>query len=201
MKTLIEGVGKHCPGAIVNMIANPVNSTVPVAAETLKKMGVYDKRKILGVTTLDVVRTFLHLIVFLSPLRGTGPCEDVLCREARIGCWRCRYSCRRWPRRHHHSTTLFSSTSILNHTFARVHDVTSNEQATPFKEMSPEDLDTITKRTQDGGTEVVEAKAGKVRCDIYRAPHREGVCRVQRRYQWRTPVLFSLMPVSADSTV
>ena len=60
MKTLIEGVGKHCPGALVNMISNPVNSTVPVAAETLKKMGVYDKRKILGVTTLDVVLILTH---------------------------------------------------------------------------------------------------------------------------------------------
>jgi hypothetical protein len=29
---------------------------VPIAAEALKKMGVYDKRKVMGVTTLDVVR-------------------------------------------------------------------------------------------------------------------------------------------------
>jgi len=42
--------------AILNIISNPVNSTVPIAAETLKRMGVYDKRKVLGVTTLDVVR-------------------------------------------------------------------------------------------------------------------------------------------------
>jgi malate dehydrogenase len=45
-----------CCQAILNIISNPVNSTVPIAAETLKKMGVYDKRKIMGVTTLDVVR-------------------------------------------------------------------------------------------------------------------------------------------------
>jgi hypothetical protein len=44
------------PQAILNIISNPVNSTVPIAAETLKKMGVYDKRKLMGVTTLDVVR-------------------------------------------------------------------------------------------------------------------------------------------------
>jgi malate dehydrogenase len=42
--------------AILNIISNPVNSTVPIAAEALKKMGVYDPRKVLGVTTLDVVR-------------------------------------------------------------------------------------------------------------------------------------------------
>jgi hypothetical protein len=42
--------------ALLNIISNPVNSTVPIAAEALKKMGVYDKRKLMGVTTLDVVR-------------------------------------------------------------------------------------------------------------------------------------------------
>lgn len=41
---------------MLNIISNPVNSTVPIAAEALKRMGVYDKRKLLGVTTLDVVR-------------------------------------------------------------------------------------------------------------------------------------------------
>lgn len=45
----------HHPQAILNIISNPVNSTVPIAAETLKKMGVYDPRKLMGVTTLDVV--------------------------------------------------------------------------------------------------------------------------------------------------
>lgn len=38
------------------MISNPVNSTVPIAAEILKSKGVYDKKKLFGVTTLDVVR-------------------------------------------------------------------------------------------------------------------------------------------------
>lgn len=38
------------------MISNPVNSTVPIAAEVMKKHGVYDPRKLCGVTTLDVVR-------------------------------------------------------------------------------------------------------------------------------------------------
>eukprot|EP00854_Cymbomonas_tetramitiformis_P022410 gene22410-27038_t len=53
---LITGVAKYCPGAMINMISNPVNSTVPIAAETLKKHGVYDPKKLCGVTTLDVVR-------------------------------------------------------------------------------------------------------------------------------------------------
>ena len=35
-------------------------------------------------------------------------------------------------------------------------------QATPLKDLSDEERDALTKRTQDGGTEVVQAKAGKV---------------------------------------
>lgn len=56
IKTLAEGVVKNCPRAIVNVISNPVNSTVPIVAEVFKKAGIYDPRKVLGVTTLDVVR-------------------------------------------------------------------------------------------------------------------------------------------------
>ena len=41
--------------ALLNIISNPVNSTVPIAAEVLKSMGVYDKNRLFGVTTLDVV--------------------------------------------------------------------------------------------------------------------------------------------------
>lgn len=56
VRTLIEGVAKHCPRAIINIISNPVNSTVPIAAEVLKLAGVYDPKRLFGVTTLDVVR-------------------------------------------------------------------------------------------------------------------------------------------------
>ena len=38
------------------MVSNPVNSTVPIAAEVFKKAGTFDERKLFGVTTLDVVR-------------------------------------------------------------------------------------------------------------------------------------------------
>lgn len=38
------------------IISNPVNSTVPIAAEVLKKKGVYNPKKVCGVTTLDVIR-------------------------------------------------------------------------------------------------------------------------------------------------
>merc|ERR1712173_3153 len=54
--TLAEACAKHCPEAWVGIIANPVNSTVPIAAEVYKKLGVYNPNKIFGVTTLDIVR-------------------------------------------------------------------------------------------------------------------------------------------------
>ncbi len=42
--------------ALLNIISNPVNSTVPIAAEVLKQKGTYDPKRLFGVTTLDVVR-------------------------------------------------------------------------------------------------------------------------------------------------
>lgn len=56
VKTLVEGCAEYCPDAVLAIISNPVNSTVPIAAEILKKRGVYNPMKVCGVTTLDVVR-------------------------------------------------------------------------------------------------------------------------------------------------
>ena len=42
--------------ALLNIISNPVNSTVPIAAAVLKAKGVYDPKRLFGVTTLDLVR-------------------------------------------------------------------------------------------------------------------------------------------------
>ena len=66
---LTEAIAANCPKAMINMISNPVNSTVPIAAEILKKKGVYDPKRLFGVTTLDV-----------------RPRQDVLRREERL--WR-----------------------------------------------------------------------------------------------------------------
>lgn len=41
---------------MIEIITNPVNSTVPIAAEVLKAAGVFNPKKLLGVTSLDVVR-------------------------------------------------------------------------------------------------------------------------------------------------
>lgn len=56
IKNLVEKVAEVCPDACVGIVSNPVNTLVPLAAEILRKKGVYDKRKLFGVSTLDVVR-------------------------------------------------------------------------------------------------------------------------------------------------
>jgi len=125
VKGLCTAIAKHCPNALVNMISNPVNSTVPIAAEVFKKAGTYDEKKLFGVTTLDVVRAK----TFYAGKAGvpvTGVNVPVVGGHAGITI-----------------LPLFS-------------------QATPASNsLSQEDIEALTKRTQDGGTEVVEAKAGK----------------------------------------
>ncbi|KAJ1875327.1 hypothetical protein LPJ71_011617, partial [Coemansia sp. S17] len=56
VKGLIEAIAENSPHAFICIISNPVNSTVPIAAEVLKKRGIYDPKRLFGVTTLDVVR-------------------------------------------------------------------------------------------------------------------------------------------------
>eukprot|EP01048_Picozoa_sp_COSAG05_P013225 COSAG05_NODE_1388_length_5007_cov_2.253260_3_plen_310_part_00 len=66
VQTLMKGVAKNCPDACSLIISNPVNSTVPIAAEVLKSAGVYDPAKLFGVTTLDVTRAR----TFVSKMKG-----------------------------------------------------------------------------------------------------------------------------------
>merc|ERR1712066_1154534 len=56
VKTLITGCAEACPNAKILVISNPVNSTVPIAKEVLQAKGVYNPKKLMGVTTLDVCR-------------------------------------------------------------------------------------------------------------------------------------------------
>ena len=53
---LIQHCAQCCPGALIALITNPVNSMVPIAAEVLRAAGVYDPRRLFGLTSLDVVR-------------------------------------------------------------------------------------------------------------------------------------------------
>merc|ERR1712154_720445 len=72
--TLAAAAAKVCPDAMVGIISNPVNSTVPIAAEVYKKAGVYNPKKIFGVSTLDVVRSN----EFIGALKGINP-QEVNC--------------------------------------------------------------------------------------------------------------------------
>ncbi|KAI5823868.1 malate dehydrogenase [Schizophyllum commune Tattone D] len=56
VRDLAVGIANNAPKAFVLVISNPVNSTVPIVTEVFKKAGVYDPKRIFGVTTLDVVR-------------------------------------------------------------------------------------------------------------------------------------------------
>ncbi|XP_035218929.1 malate dehydrogenase, mitochondrial-like [Stegodyphus dumicola] len=56
VRDLADACARVCPQAMICIIANPVNSTVPITAEVFKKHNVFDPKKIFGVTTLDVVR-------------------------------------------------------------------------------------------------------------------------------------------------
>jgi len=69
VRNLVAGVADACPKACVLVISNPVNSTVPIAAEVLKQKGVYDPRKLFGVTTLDICRSR----TFVAGARGFDP--------------------------------------------------------------------------------------------------------------------------------
>jgi len=71
---LARAAAKVCPKAMIAIISNPVNSTVPIAAEMFKKAGVYDPNRIFGVTTLDIVRAN----TFIAQLKGLDP-ADVNC--------------------------------------------------------------------------------------------------------------------------
>merc|ERR1712212_916555 len=44
---LAKAAAKVCPEAMIAIISNPVNSTVPIASEVFKAAGVYNPKKIL----------------------------------------------------------------------------------------------------------------------------------------------------------
>ncbi|WP_440055313.1 malate dehydrogenase [Pseudoalteromonas sp. T1lg65] len=122
VKTLAEGIVRNCPKAFVGIITNPVNGTVPIAAEVFKKAGTYDPARLFGVTTLDVIRAE----TFIAELKGLDVSEV---KVPVIG--------------GHSGTTILPLLS-------QVEGV----------EFTDEEVEALTKRIQNAGTEVVEAKAG-----------------------------------------
>ncbi|KAI0052687.1 malate dehydrogenase [Auriscalpium vulgare] len=74
VRDLAAAIARVSPEAHILVISNPVNSTVPIVAETLKKAGVFDPRRLFGVTTLDVVRAAR----FLGEITNADPKETVV---------------------------------------------------------------------------------------------------------------------------
>ncbi|BET63960.1 malate dehydrogenase [Yersinia pseudotuberculosis] len=122
VRNLVEQIARTCPNALIGIITNPVNTTVAIAAEVLKKAGVYDKNKLFGITTLDTIRSN----TFVAELKGKQP-QDI---EVPV---------------------------IGGHSGVTILPLLSQIPGVSFTEQEVADL---TKRIQNAGTEVVEAKAG-----------------------------------------
>ncbi|WP_440865758.1 malate dehydrogenase [Symbiopectobacterium purcellii] len=122
VRNLVEQIARTSPKACIGIITNPVNTTVAIAADVLKKAGVYDKNKLFGVTTLDIIRSN----TFVAELKGKLP-QQV---EVPV---------------------------IGGHSGVTILPLLSQIPGVTFSEQEVADL---TKRIQNAGTEVVEAKAG-----------------------------------------
>jgi malate dehydrogenase len=122
VKKLIAAGASACPNACFAIVTNPVNSTVPIAAEVLKAAGVYDKRKLFGVTTLDVIRSNTFVA------QAAGKSVDEVNVNVIGG---------------HSGVTILPLLSSIDGV-----------------DLSQADIEALTPRIQEAGTEVVEAKAG-----------------------------------------
>lgn len=71
VRDLCKVCAEAAPQALIAIISNPVNSTVPIASEVYKKVGSYDPNRIFGVTTLDVVRAN----AFIGEMKNLDPAD------------------------------------------------------------------------------------------------------------------------------
>ncbi|NWR37098.1 MDHM protein, partial [Tachuris rubrigastra] len=124
--SLTSACAKHCPEAMICIISNPVNSTIPITSEVFKKHGVYNPNKIFGVTTLDIVRAN----TFVAELKAGHGLDPARVTVPVIG--------------GHAGKTIIPLIS----------------QCTPKVEFPQDQLEKLTARIQEAGTEVVQAKAG-----------------------------------------
>ncbi|EPS95023.1 hypothetical protein FOMPIDRAFT_1152597 [Fomitopsis schrenkii] len=69
IRDLATAAARVAPKANICIITNPVNSMVPIASRVYEKAGVYDPKRIFGVSTLDVVRATR----FLAGIVGQDP--------------------------------------------------------------------------------------------------------------------------------
>ncbi|SCU94395.1 LAFA_0F21572g1_1 [Lachancea sp. 'fantastica'] len=72
VRDLAAACAENAPDAAILVISNPVNSTVPIVSQVLKNKGVYNPKKLFGVTTLDVIRSSR----FISEVAHTNPTQE-----------------------------------------------------------------------------------------------------------------------------
>ncbi|CAI4034680.1 hypothetical protein SMKI_11G1290 [Saccharomyces mikatae IFO 1815] len=72
VRDLAAAAAESAPNAAILVISNPVNSTVPIVAQVLKSKGVYNPKKLFGVTTLDSIRAAR----FISEVEHTDPTQE-----------------------------------------------------------------------------------------------------------------------------
>uniref|UniRef100_A0AAZ3P213 Malate dehydrogenase n=1 Tax=Oncorhynchus tshawytscha TaxID=74940 RepID=A0AAZ3P213_ONCTS len=82
--TLADAVARNCPEAMICIIANPVNSTIPITSEVMKKYGVYNPNRVFGVTTLDIVRANAFVAELKATPKVEFPADQLSALTARI---------------------------------------------------------------------------------------------------------------------
>ncbi|KNH08154.1 glycosomal malate dehydrogenase [Perkinsela sp. CCAP 1560/4] len=120
VKTSVSGL-QESPCFLI--VTNPVNSTVPIAAETLKSVGKYNKNKLFGVTMLDGLRATR----FINEKRVPLLVDSVPVIGGHSG-------------------------STIVPLFSQIHGDLG---------LNVSEWESLVKRVQEAGTEVVNAKAGK----------------------------------------
>lgn len=137
MRNLCEHIVKVCPNATVLIISNPVNSLVPVAIETFKKHGIDGSNRIMGITTLDLVRSETFLGDYMNNSRVTTVGSNQFDK-----------------RRMHKVISVIGGHS--GHTIIPIMLLKPLVYM-----MKPGQYDSLINRIQFGGDEVVKAKQGK----------------------------------------
>lgn len=66
IKSLTLQIAAHAPEARILVISNPVNSLVPIVYETLQSVGKFEAGKVMGITTLDVIRSHTFLLEIIG---------------------------------------------------------------------------------------------------------------------------------------
>ncbi|RLU24938.1 hypothetical protein DMN91_003029 [Ooceraea biroi] len=134
VRDLVSAVGEVAPKAMIAIISNPVNSTVPIASEVLQKAGVYDPKRVFGVTTLDIVRANTFI--------GEAKVFNLILTDFCVGL----------------DPQKTSVPVIGGHSGITIIPLIS--QCTPSVSFPEDQLKALTVRIQEAGTEVVKAKAG-----------------------------------------